>query len=79
MYNIITAIPMHLSRFFQLKPIVRWVSRLAKNCIPYIPYRSLLLLSTIVLNDNDAIVFYCKLRSESSDQALIIELLRVLS
>ena len=27
MYNIITAVPMRLSRFFRLKPIVRWVSR----------------------------------------------------
>ena len=48
---IITAVPMHLSRFFRLKPIIRWVSRRAKSYIPYIPYRSLL-LSTIVLNDS---------------------------
>ena len=41
---------MRLSCFFQLKPIVRWIYRRAKNRIPYIPYQSLL-LSTIVLND----------------------------
>ena len=50
MYSVITAVPMHLSRFFQLKPIVGWVFRGAKSLIPYIPYRSLL-LSTTVLND----------------------------
>ncbi len=29
--SIITAVPMHLSRFFQLKPIVRWVFRGTKK------------------------------------------------
>ena len=30
-YSVITAVPMHLSKFFQLKPIVRWVFRVAKK------------------------------------------------
>ena len=55
MYSIITAVPMHLSRFFQLKPIVRWVFKGTKNRIPYIPYQSLL-LSTTVLNDNSHLI-----------------------
>ena len=49
MCSVITAVPMHLSRFFQLKSIVRWVFRGAKKpdsihslSIPtityYIPY-----------------------------------------
>ena len=43
---------MHLSRFFQLKPIVRWGFRGVKNRIPYIPNQSLL-LNTTILNDTD--------------------------
>ena len=46
--NVITAVPMHLCRFFQLK--TGEFLRGAKKPIPYIPYQSLL-LSTTVLND----------------------------
>ena len=48
MYSIITAVQMHLSRFFQLKPIVRRVFRGAKKPDSI----QSLLLSTTVLNDN---------------------------
>ena len=41
---------MHLSRYFQLKPIVRWVFEVRKSRILYIPYLSLL-LSTTIFND----------------------------
>ena len=40
---------------FWLNPFVSWISRRAKICIPYIPCRSLL-LSTTVLNDNQALI-----------------------
>ena len=50
MHSIITALPNAFKLVFWLKPIVRWVSRCTKCCIPYIACQSLL-LSTTVLND----------------------------
>ena len=48
---------MRLSWFFLLKRIVRWFLDVRKFRIPYIPYRSLL-LSTTVLNDEPILMSF---------------------
>ena len=51
MYSIITAVPMCLNQFFELKPIVIWFLKVQKFGSHKFSWQSLLLSTTLLINN----------------------------